>query len=215
MVTDLFKLCHRRLALVLLAWTWTALAQAGAPEDFAEGDKAYQRGDVVTAMEFLRKAADAGHAKAQARLGFILDRSEFDDEAVKYFRLSAGQREAEGQFGLATMYISGEGVKKDMAEARRLLVMSADQGHYPAIQVLAGAYIKGELKMASGEEAQVSGWLRTAADNGFLPAVDLVGKAFETGEFGFTPDAKLAAEYRSKAETIRGTAKKSRKDAKK
>lgn len=205
----------RRQALGLALAMAAGLAQAGPKEDFAEGEKAYDRGDVVTAMDFLRKAADAGHARAQARLGFILDRSEFDDEAVKYFRLSARQGDAEGEYGLATMYISGEGVKKDMAEAKRLLIQSAGKGHAPAVQVLAGAYIKGELQMAPGEEAQVSGWLRGAADGGYLPAIDAVVKALEAGTFGFAADAKLAAEYRAKADELRGKAKKPRKEARK
>lgn len=205
----------RRVALCVAMVIAAGLVHAGPQEDFAEGEKAYDRGDVVTAMEFMRKAADAGHAKAQARLGFILDRSEFDDEAVKYFRLSAQQGEAEGEFGLATMHISGEGVKKDMPEAKRLLMLSAGRGHAPAVQVLAGAYIKGELKMAPGEETQVSGWLRGAADGGYLPAIDAVVKALETGGFGFAPDAKLAAEYRAKADELRGRNKKARKEAKK
>ena len=69
------------------------------------------------AMLGLRKAADAGHAKAQARLAEILDASDYNEEAFAYYRKSADQGDVDGVFGLASMYAVGEGTKKDPAEA--------------------------------------------------------------------------------------------------
>jgi hypothetical protein len=43
-----------------------SLAIAGQDEDFAAGMISYRRSDFATAMPHLRKAADAGHAEAQA-----------------------------------------------------------------------------------------------------------------------------------------------------
>lgn len=193
----------RRASLVACLLT-ASLAWAGPQEDYIEGDKAYQTGDVVTAMRHLGKAADAGHAKAQALLGYILDKSEFNEEAVVYYRKSAEQGEPTGEYGLATMYAAGEGVKRDMNEARIWLVRSAEKGYYPAVQMLAGAYIKGDYAVDETNREQVAKWMKTAADNGYLPALDAVARAYRSGEFGIMPDAALAVEYETKAKTLRG-----------
>ena len=87
----------------LLACLAGLAAWAGPAEDYAAGDRAYRRGDVREAIAKLRPAADAGHAKAQALLGAILDASEQDEEAVRYLKLAAAQGEPDGMVLLASM----------------------------------------------------------------------------------------------------------------
>lgn len=180
-------------------------AWAGPQEDYEEGEKAFERGDMVSAMATLRKAADQGHAKAQARLGYILDKSELDDEALSYYRKSADQGEAAGEYGLGTMYAAGEGVKKDMAEARKWYVRSAEKNYFPAVQSLAGAYIKGDYKVEDGNREQVLRWLESAAEGGYMPAAEALVKAYKDGDFGVTPDPKRSAEYQAKLVKLRST----------
>lgn len=68
-----------------------------------------------------RKAADAGDANAQVRLGYAFAegagvvKDKF--EAVRWFRNSSGQGNADAQRALGYCYRDGEGVAKDQAEA--------------------------------------------------------------------------------------------------
>jgi hypothetical protein len=188
-------------------------AWAGTEEDYAAGEKAYRAGDVTNAMSQLRKAADAGHAKAQARLAEILDASDYNEEAFAYYRKSADQGDVDGVFGLASMYAVGEGTKKDPAEAYRLYVLAVEKGHPQAYMVIASAYIFGQLGIdetrRNSEEA--TRWLKLAADRDFLPAVEALAKAYKTGGFGVAPDAQQAADWDAKLKKLRkdgGAAKK-------
>src|SRR5690349_18225376 len=115
-------------------------ALAGPKEDFEEGLKAYQDGGLVAAMSLLRRAADAGHAGAQAALAYILDKTDEDEEAVKYYKLSAAQGHPDGMYGLAGMYLQGEGVKQDFAEGRKWMLKAAEAGQPMAIHAMADGY---------------------------------------------------------------------------
>ena len=193
------------LVTLVLAVMVSTPVFAGAPEDFAAAAKSYAAGDVVGSMPLLRRSADAGHAPAQVLLAEILDRSEFDEEAVAYFRKAADQGHAGGQFGLGSMYSIGEGVKKDLVVARRWMTLAADQGHKQAIGVMAQAYISGQLGVSDeerqGEEAMR--WIRKAADLGFLPAVDALILAYRNGGLGVQADAGEAARWQAKANELR------------
>ena len=76
-----------------------------------------------------RQAAEEGSSDAQAWLGYLLDLAEENAEAVRWYRASAEQGNKEGLAGLADMYAKGEGVDKDLTEARMLYEKAADAGH--------------------------------------------------------------------------------------
>jgi hypothetical protein len=201
------------LILALAVATAVPRAWAGPEEDFQAGEKSYRSGDVTNAMSQLRKAADAGHAKAQARLAEILDASDYNEEAFAYYRKSADQGDVDGVFGLASMYSVGEGVKKDPVEAYKLYVLADEKGHPQAYMVIASAYIFGQLgideERRNSEEA--ARWMKLAADRDFLPAVEALAKAYRVGGFGVAPDAKQADEWDAKLKRLRrdgGAAKK-------
>jgi len=113
---------------VLLVWH-ACFAWAAPEDDFRAGSQAYRTGDVVQAMALLKRSADAGHAPSQSLLAYILDKAEFDEDAVAYYRKAAAQGDAEGEFGLGSMYAAGEGVKRDRAEARKWITRAAEKGH--------------------------------------------------------------------------------------
>lgn len=200
------------MALVLAVLA-SASVFAGAPEDFAEGSKAYLTGDVVGSMPVLRRAADAGYAPAQVMLGDILDKSEFDEEAVVYFRKAADQGSADGQFGLGSMYAAGEGVKKDLVVARRWITLAAEQGQKQAVGMMAQAFIGGQLGVSEPERQgdDARRWIRQAADLNYLPAVDALVLAYRNGAFGLAPDAAEAAKWQAKANELRNILPGSRK----
>lgn len=194
---------------VLLAWP-VAEARANPEEDFRAGSRAFQGGDVVQAMALLKKSADAGHAPSQSLLGYILDKAEFNDEAIAYYRKAAAQKDPDGQFGLGTMYASGEGVKRDFVEARKWITLAAEKGHAGAINALAQAYISGELGIGEAERngGEALRWIRRAADTGHLPAVERLAVAYRTGAYGLAVDAQQAQSFEAKAKALRGTADK-------
>jgi hypothetical protein len=192
------------------------MAWAGPEEDYTAGSDLYKRGDVVGAMPLLRKAADAGYAPAQATLGGILDYSEFDEDAIAYYRKSAAQNNADGQFGLGSMLSVGEGAPKDVAEARRLISLAAEQGHKQAINVLAQAYISGKLDIPENERqgADALRWIKLSAENNYLPAIEALSKSYREGKLGLEVDAAAADTWQAKSYELQGLNKKGKRKAK-
>lgn len=194
------------LFLILLAILAPFAAWAGPAQDYAAGDIAYRSGDVRGAMASLRKAADAGHAKAQVLLGTILDAAEQDGEAARYLAMAADQGDTEGAYLLAGLYSAGEGVPLDPAMARRLFERGADKGHRESIVALATAHLQGGLGLTDAERNSPAALalLRRAADLGHLPSIDRLAAAYRKGEFGLGPDARLAEAEEARARSIRG-----------
>ena len=194
------------VVLLLACQAWPAWA---APEDdYRAGSQAYQGGDVVQAMALLKRAADAGHAPAQALLAYILDKAEFNDEALAYYRKAAAQGNADGEYGLGTMYAAGDGVARNPVEARRWIMRAAERGHAGAINALASAYINGGLGI---EDAQRNGaealrWVRRAADSGYPPALERLAHAYRTGAYGLAVDTAQAAALEARLREVQGTA---------
>ncbi|HXE38498.1 MAG TPA: tetratricopeptide repeat protein [Azonexus sp.] len=195
----------------------SALVVAGPNEDYAAGFKSYQENDIVGAMTPLRAAANAGHAKAQVLLAEILDRSEFDEDAVALYRKAAEQGDSDGMFGLGAMTASGEGVKKkDPIEGRKWIEKAAELGHKQAISVMAQAYLKGELGLTEADRVTPAAlrWVKLAAENDYLPAVDALIAAYSSGNsLGVAPDRALVEQYQAQANRIRnvGTVKTKKK----
>ncbi len=137
-----------------------------AAATFEKGLEAYNRGDLPGALPLFRQAAEGGSAGAQVWLGYILDLAEENVESVRWYRAAAEQGNAEGLAGLADMYAKGEGVEKDLAEARSLYEKAADAGHERATRVLIHAYENGGLDVGpdsglaaywKSREAELSG----------------------------------------------------------
>lgn len=206
----MMQIRHRLIQAARLAALFAALqavpALAGPDEDYAAGAKFYANGDLVDAMPLLRKAADAGHAAAQAAMGEILDQADAGDEAIEYYRKSSAQGHADGQFGLGWMLAAGQGAPKNPAEARKWIELAAQQGHKMAINELALAYIAGGLDIPetarSGPDALR--WIRAAADNGYLTAMEKLSAAYRSGGFGLATDAKAAEQWAEKIRKVRG-----------
>ena len=132
------------------------------------GFKAFNRGDVVAAMMHYENAANAGSADAQARLAWILDQSEQNEEAVRWYRTSAEQGHAAGYFGLGEMYAKGEGVEQDEAKAVENFTRAAENGHAQAMSVLISAYEQGGLGLET-DPTKAAHWhnaLQNLSDEG-------------------------------------------------
>lgn len=198
-----------RILALLLAWH-VCLACAAPEDDYRLGADAYRAGDVVRAMALLKASADAGHARSQSLLAYILDQAEFNEEAVAYYRKAAAQGDAEGEYGLGAMYAAGEGVKRDPAEARKWITRAAERGHAAAINSLAQAYIDGDLDIDETQRngAEALRWVRQAADAGYLPALERLAAAYRTGAYGLAIDLKQAEAMDAKARAAKGVVEK-------
>lgn len=196
-----------RVALTFaLAAIFSASVWAGAEEDYQAGLKSFRDGDVVGAMTPLRAAALENHPKAQALLAEILDRTDFDADALVLYRKSAAQGEPDGMFGLGVMLISGEGGSKDETAGRAWILKAAEAGQTLAVNVVAQAYLKGELGYGDAERASPEAlkWITQAADNAYLPAIDALAAAYATGTgLAVKADPVLAEQYRMQADKIR------------
>ena len=134
------------IAMVLgLASPLHAEEEVSVEDLYQAGLDAYNAGDLPGAMAKWRPAAEAGNAEAQAWLGYIHDQSEDNEEAVRYYRAAAEQGNVEGIAGLAEMYVKGEGVEKDFAEALKYFKRAGELGHGRSIRVLIYAFKDGGL----------------------------------------------------------------------
>lgn len=145
----------RKIFCGLFAWLLYLGAMAQAPFALAapaqyqramqQAEAAYNREDVIRAMQILEKVARQGYAPAQVRLAQLLDYAEQDEQAVYWYRQAAQQGYADGQYRLGRMYAHGEGVNKSMRQAVHWIGKAAQKNHLEAVKSLAHAYQVGEL----------------------------------------------------------------------
>ncbi len=206
MRSSVFRFPHVLLIASLVFPATQATADVAA--DFKAGLTAYQAGDMVGALDSLRRAAEAGHSPAQVLLADVLDKSEYNEESVAWYRKAAEQGDPEGEYGLATMFSSGEGVAKDLVEARKWFMRAAGRDHALSIKVMAHAYLTGDLGLneAAREGAEALATLLKAADKDYLPAIDALAKAYASGRWGVIPDSGKVEHYQKRASQLRGQA---------
>ena len=199
-------LALRALCLAAGACLLVGGVVAAPEDDYQAGLKSYRNGDIVGAMTPLRQASLEGHAKAQALLAEILDRTDFDDDAIALYRKSAAQGDLDGMFGLGVMTVSGEGTKKDVPGGRTWILKAAESGHVLATNAIAQGYLKGELGFTEADRntPEALRWVKRAAENDYLPAIDALVAAYASGNaFGLPVDRALSDQYQAQANRIR------------
>src|SRR6516225_762874 len=108
----------------------------------------------------------------------------------------ADQGDADAQARLAAMFIAGQGVPQDYAEAAKWFRKAADQGSAIAQFGVAAMYIAG--RGVPQDHAEAVRWLRKAADQGDTIAQCLLGHAYATGQ-GVPQDDVDAMKWPQKA----------------
>jgi TPR repeat protein len=107
----------------------------------------FARDDAQAAL-WLRRAAAAGHARAQYLLGLDYSRGwgvkQDDAEAERWFGRAAGQDYAPACFHLAWLYHKGEGVPHDEGRAQSLMAQAAGLGMAAAALALGRFREQGE-----------------------------------------------------------------------
>jgi TPR repeat protein len=98
---------------------------------YSRGDGVQQ--DYAEAGKWLSRAAEQGHAQAQALLirtyNSGADVFASRAEAAKWFRVAAGRGNSFAQYQLGMMYSAGDGVAKNDVEALAWITLSASSGN--------------------------------------------------------------------------------------
>lgn len=162
----------------------TPLALKGLPSaQNVLGDLSMQAGEEQQAIEWYRKAAQKGDAKAQNNLGMAYVRGigvtqDFKEAAI-WLSKSAEQGNAKAQNNLSVMYLSGKGVAKDLKLAASWCEKAARQND-PAAQANMGL----KYRYGTGVEvdyAKAIKWLRLASEQRWSPAEYALGEMYEFG----------------------------------
>lgn len=157
--------------------------------------------DQLRAEAALRKAAKAGNAQAQFRLGVMFGNGDgvgLDyEQAREWFEKAAAQGHENALITLAWMYANGTGVGVDEDRARELYLEAARHGSAKA-QYLAGTmYRFAQYGVKKNIEAAVQ-WYLKAADQGMPTAQFALGKMLMEGK-GVTRDDAAALQWLSLA----------------
>ena len=126
-----------------------------------------------------------GDAAAQLVVGLSYDigsrgQSINKKEAVKWYRLSAEQGNANAQLFLGGMYDEGRGVTQDYKEAVKWYRLAAEQGDAVAQYGLGVGYAKGQGVLQDYKEAVK--WVRLAAEQGNAEAQFSLGTMYGNGQ---------------------------------
>jgi TPR repeat protein len=122
-------------------------------------------------------------AVSDFRKGFNAHKAGHHAEAVKWYRKSAEQGDAYGQFTLGWMHQNGKGVTQDYSEAVKWYRKAAEQGNADAQGHLGASYTLGEGVLQDTITAHM--WFNIAAANGGKNAVkgrDIVAKKLSSSD---------------------------------
>jgi TPR repeat protein len=112
---------------------WRPLADAGDADAQYDLGQAYRLGrgvpvDLTTALDYYRKAALAGHARAQDSYGLLLFQQNRRDEAIPYLLKAADRGEPNAQYLVGTALYNGDISPGDKVRAYALMTRAAASG---------------------------------------------------------------------------------------
>ena len=148
-----------------------------AEEYYTKGLNARSKGDNTQAIEYYKQAINLNpnHANAQCNLGFMYGEGKgvIQDyyEAVKWYRKSAEQGNAQGQYNLGVMYENGYGVTQDYYEAVKWYRKSAEQGDANGQYGLGVMYFHGYGGLPQSKSQAIE-WFKKAAKQGNETAIN-------------------------------------------
>ena len=93
--------------------------------------------DMRKALQLSKMASDRGDASAQCNFANAMRMTGENEEALRYFRLSADQGFSEAEFSLGLVHMRADcGVEVDNDEAARWFARAASKGHTDAAELL-------------------------------------------------------------------------------
>ena len=187
------------LVLSIVCLTSSACADIKPVVDTSQTNRAE---DEATAKE-LRKAAEAGEASAQFRLGQLYDEGtgvpQDYGQAKEWFEKAAKQGHVGAQVNLGTLYLQGEGAPQSAQMALFWLSRAAEQGHALAFAKLGWMYVQGRGVLQ--DFVQAHKWYSLAAANGHEKAAeyrDALAKQMPSAQIAEAQ--QLAREWKPKGE---------------
>jgi len=175
----------------------SSLALADAKSDGDKGIAEFKIGNLIESMRLLEKSAEEGYVPAQVTLAYILDQSERNSEAFKWYQQAADANDAAGLFGLGGMYAKGEGTTADPEKAGRLIERSALQNHLPAMRAYASALEYGQLGF-DRDGSSAAEWYLKAANAGDDVSMSRLKEAYTSGQLGLPVDPEQASKWDAK-----------------
>ena len=165
-------------------------SELGDPNDYLMLARLYENGTGVSqndseALEWYRKAAENGNAKAQLELGkkYFEGRgvSKNASEAVGWYTTAADNGNVEAQLELGDRYFDGRGVKQKYSTAAEWYRKAADKdkGNARAQYQLGQMYSQGQG--VERNYAEAAEWYRKAADQGDAESQRRLAGMFEAG----------------------------------
>jgi cell division protein FtsN len=120
---------------------WRPLADAGDADAQFNLGQAYRLGrgvpaNLPLALEWFEKAAQQGHAQAEANLGLSLFQNNQRERAIPWLQRAAERGDPRAQYYLGTAHFNGDLVATDWPRAYALMKRAADQGLPQARQSL-------------------------------------------------------------------------------
>lgn len=111
--------------------------------------------------------------------GFSAAKSRDYEAALRLLRPLATQGQVQSQAMIGFIYLEGQGVPQDFAEARKWLTLAANQGEPDAELALGEMYLYSKGVTYDGDEAMK--WIALAAFHGVARAQGLVGAMYRDG----------------------------------
>jgi uncharacterized protein len=130
-------------------------------------------------LQWFRKAAKQGHAKANTRVGICFNNKmagcpQNKKAAFSHFKLAAENGDPEAMYYLATLYLFCDEVKPDVEQGRKWCLKSAKAGYSWAQVTMSWRFC------TKNPPARIE-WLELAAEQGNPTALRDLASAYESG----------------------------------
>lgn len=144
-----------------------------------------ERGATAEGLRLIQRAADAGSAEGQHRLGLVYARGDAgqpsnDVRAAELFAKAAEQGHHRAQTNLGLLYLRGQGVPRDLVQARAWLEKAASDGDPYALYTLGRAMDEAAPPVAA-DATRAADLFRRAAEKGHPTAALRYGLALAEG----------------------------------
>lgn len=166
-------------------WAQTVASPRTSQQSFERGmnlitGTGVNRND-LEAVDYFRRAAEAGYAPAQTALGYLYETgtavASEPRTAAEWYAKAAAQNDRLAQWVLGRMYLAGQGPMRDRNEAMKWLRKAADAGDPFA------ALLLGEAEEELDPTPAVP-WYRKAAQQGLPEAQMRLGRLLASGRVG-------------------------------
>lgn len=198
----MYRQAKRWIALVLsvlLALSGSAVLAEEKDEVrewYDTGWEAYTNGDMETAAEYFRKAAEKEDGYALNMLGvlyfFGAGVEQSNEKALEYFERAAAQDSVDALNNLGAMYLYGYCGEQSDEKALEYFLRSVELGDAAACDWVGSFYQEGRAVEQSDEKA--AEYYRMSADKGFYEGQIMLGVCYKHGT-GVEQSYETAAKY--------------------